>query len=284
MDCEQAMTLISARLDHEIEGDDLALLSSHLRGCGSCRTLAEAWQVQDHELRKAFLGCQLAGAKVTESVLDRFRAEAGVHTVPASALQVRPKLRLPRSSWLWAVAALLPLFAIGLSIYFFRPSRSMPIAKAPGIQNAADEGNEPANLSLALPLKDRLVALACPTREQQESSLPDSTTISTAQGERRRLTLADKSILYVNENTSLHLTGRRQLQLASGEIYVEVAPPEPGGKRTPFLVSTHDRKFTAMGTKFRVQAKGEQSQLLVAQSRVRASSLAAPLADRKSVV
>ncbi len=42
MDCERAVELLSARLDHELSADDAAGLEPHLRDCPACRAVADA--------------------------------------------------------------------------------------------------------------------------------------------------------------------------------------------------------------------------------------------------
>src|SRR5262249_43046236 len=55
VDCEQAVNLISAQIDHEIRPDERALLEEHLGTCGACAATAEAFRLQDAELRQAFV-------------------------------------------------------------------------------------------------------------------------------------------------------------------------------------------------------------------------------------
>ena len=49
MHCEQALTLISADLDHEARPADRAWLDEHLKDCGGCSATAEAFRLQDAE-------------------------------------------------------------------------------------------------------------------------------------------------------------------------------------------------------------------------------------------
>src|SRR6266568_2424835 len=65
MTCDQALALISARMDREIQAGDRAPLEAHLQDCPACRTAAEALQVQDAELRRGYAaGCR-RGAECT---------------------------------------------------------------------------------------------------------------------------------------------------------------------------------------------------------------------------
>src|SRR5207253_3143231 len=79
--------------------------------------------------------------------------------------------------------------------------------------------------------------------------------LNTASGERRRVTLPDTSLLYLNENTNVAVDAPRHLTLNAGELYVEVAPH--AGEAAKFTVQTPQREVTALGTKFDVQSHGE---------------------------
>lgn len=74
-------------------------------------------------------------------------------------------------------------------------------------------------------------------------------TAETGKDQRRRLALADGSILYLNRDTAVTLTAARQVTLHRGEIYVEVAQ-DPAATR--FIVNTPRRQMIALGTKFDV--------------------------------
>src|SRR5438445_10645359 len=71
MHCEQALTLISADLDHEAQPADRALLDKHLKDCGGCSATAEAFRLQDADLRRTFAPRREAVAAVAERVMER---------------------------------------------------------------------------------------------------------------------------------------------------------------------------------------------------------------------
>ncbi len=62
--------------------------------------------------------------------------------------------------------------------------------------------------------------------------------IRTDTAQRRRLLLADGSVVFVNHNTALEVTGDRRLILTAGEVVVDVAP---GKDRSPAFVVTTPR-------------------------------------------
>src|SRR5208282_3664150 len=114
MDCEQALHLISAQLDHEIQPADEGLLSGHLRECAVCAWSAESLRTQDAELRRAYTDCEGSAASVAERAISRLRAEPAVF--PPKTKPRTPGLRR-RFQWALAVAA---LFAgVALSIHFW---------------------------------------------------------------------------------------------------------------------------------------------------------------------
>ena len=100
-------------------------------------------------------------------------------------------------------------------------------------------------------------------------------TIITAARERRRVTLPDGSVLYVNERSQVRIESPRRVRLLSGEVFVEVVPQEllDRSVREPFTVETPDRRVTALGTKFAVNASDTATNVLVAQGKVQVSGV-----------
>jgi len=124
-------------------------------------------------------------------------------------------------------------------------------------------------------------------RARQEASAPAvldvGESLSTGGGERRRVKLADGSIVYVNEMTSITLTKRRRLTLDSGEVFVEVQPIHAEGddeepdKLEKFVVVTPDREVTALGTKFDARVSRAGTRVFVTQGKVAVTGLDLPL-------
>ncbi len=71
MDCERALNLISARLDHEIGPDDLSWLDTHLAECADCRATAASFALQHDELRSEFAPRRAAVAATAAQVAAR---------------------------------------------------------------------------------------------------------------------------------------------------------------------------------------------------------------------
>lgn len=91
----------------------------------------------------------------------------------------------------------------------------------------------------------------------------------TAIGQRRQLTLADGSQIWLNSGTALDLEvddSRRLLRLRSGEILVETAS-DPA--RRAFFVETRQASMQALGTRFSVWLDGDQTALNVYAGAVR---------------
>src|SRR4051812_4328134 len=101
MDCEQAVALLSARLDHEIPPDDRVPLDLHLQDCAACRATADAFALQHQELQGAFAARRQAAAPRAE----RVKAQLPAGRLPRTGGD-RPRGRLVRAGLvLVAVAA-----------------------------------------------------------------------------------------------------------------------------------------------------------------------------------
>ena len=101
-------------------------------------------------------------------------------------------------------------------------------------------------------------------------SIGDS--IITRRGERRRVELPDKSILYVNESASLRIDAARRITVETGEVFVEVSPAEANGGNK-FVVQTPARDVTAVGTKFAINVKAEGTDVAVTQGKVQVTGI-----------
>ena len=87
------------------------------------------------------------------------------------------------------------------------------------------------------------------------------TTVQTEAGQRQRLALPDRSVLYVNQSTTLTLVADRLVNLVQGEVFVEAAL-EPG---TSFFVQTPPRFIRATDAKFKVAVAGGRMVVVTAQ-------------------
>lgn len=96
-------------------------------------------------------------------------------------------------------------------------------------------------------------------------------TIETTAGQRRRVVLPDGSVLYINQNTRVQVGEKRDVFVSNGEVFVEVAQQTKDGKKQQFVVTTPQRKITALGTKFDVAVDDEGTGVIVTQGRVSVS-------------
>jgi transmembrane sensor len=87
----------------------------------------------------------------------------------------------------------------------------------------------------------------------------------TALGETKTIILADGSKVILDTHSYLNVTftaNLRQLQLISGEIYIETAPDNTGLHR-PFVVDSQEGRVRALGTRFSVSQQQGSSQVSV---------------------
>jgi tetratricopeptide (TPR) repeat protein len=152
------------------------------------------------------------------------------------------------------------------------PWRGLPVEKS------ADDDDDPESLvgSTGLTARARGQSAAPPVLAVGES-------LSTGGGERLRVALTDGSTLYLNQNTTVTLSGRRRLSLEDGEVYVEVqSAGSEGAEGEPteqdrFVLATPDRRITALGTKFNARVSSDGTQVFVAQGKVAVTGIELPL-------
>jgi ferric-dicitrate binding protein FerR (iron transport regulator)/tetratricopeptide (TPR) repeat protein len=247
MNCERAIELISARIDGELSPADEAALELHLGDCPACAATAEAFELQDAEMRHAFDDRRHQAGAVAERVADR---------LPRHRSRATRWKRFRRRARPYVFGALLVAAAVGLTL--FLTSHRKPRAVPP---SPADGSAEPVAVLTARPRP------ATPPA----TPLTVGQTLRTKAGERRRALLPDGSVVYVNQDTTVTLDRERHLALTSGEVFVEVTPVRDGVG--PFVVQTPQREVTAVGTKFAVRAGAAKTGVLVTQGYVLASGV-----------
>ena len=119
MNCEQAMELLSAQLDHEIPADDKTLLEHHLGDCPGCRATRDALRTQDGELRESFEPRRRAAVAIAEKVSEKLRA------APAGQGGTFPRPSWPR------LAAAFGIVAAAAAVLIIVLLNHKPIDKGP---------------------------------------------------------------------------------------------------------------------------------------------------------
>jgi ferric-dicitrate binding protein FerR (iron transport regulator) len=228
VDCEQAVSLLSARLDNELPADDRVGLDRHLDDCPACRATAGALSIQHEELTGAFAPRRAAAVATAERVKA---------ALPAGRVPAKP--RGGRRSWVGpTLAAAAVAGAIAAAVWLF-VGRSLNFV--PSVQPLPRDGPE----------SERLVARPRPDAPPV-AKLSVGETVETKAGERRRLTLPDGTVVYLNENTKLTLKADRHATMSKGTVYLNVAPRTPEEDGSTFTLDTSAGEVKAFGTKFQV--------------------------------
>src|SRR5579872_1739774 len=203
MDCEQAQTQISARLDREIGPDEQTALEAHLAQCAECRELAADLALQDADLRRAFATRRRAADAVAERVIGQLR--------PAS----RPSVF--RGSWL----AMLLSAAAGflLAVVIFRPwhgVRPSTDDKSSGQDSVARASQKSvAQLAYASGPIEMLRASEHEwTRMQTGEAVAAGTRVRTGPAGRCEFRTLDGSLVRCNDGTELVFQTNRNFELA----------------------------------------------------------------------
>lgn len=232
MDCEQAVTLICARLDGELREQDRAGLEEHLATCPACRATAEAFAIQDGELRRAFGPRRRAATMRSLAVADR------IVTRPR-----RPYSR-PDRALIRLAAFVAGLAAAGL-VFFFIDFRQPPPSTGPKFQTRASIRYE----SLPDPTRGGLHPQPF-VRGPRPAEVAAGGTVETKAGERRRVAVSKGVIVYLDENTRFQSNGAGQGVLTSGRICI--AGPA-------MTVTTPDRTIILGGGRCEIRSDGKQT-------------------------
>ena len=126
----------------------------------------------------------------------------------------------------------------------------------------------------AMPLASRYQMTAKPLIESPVSvRVAVGDEISTGEFERRRVTLPDGSVLFVNSRSQVKIATKRRVEVSQGEVFVEVVPDFDESESRKFEVVTPKRTITALGTKFAVKLNDEETDVMVTQGKVQISGV-----------
>ncbi len=234
---DEALHLLSARIDGELTPEQDQALEAWLRDNPDGRAIADAFRTQDVEMRRTFGERRQAAARTAERVANQL----GPMPAPAGPAS-------PRSRWrhLWSV---FPPIAAAAALAFVGITWLQP--NAPGVSPPANievAHNPTANLTS---YPDLLVPKAKPVAPETAVAVVNQT-IKTEAGKPLRQMLPDGSTLYLDQNTEVKLAADRQLRLESGRIFVDVVSATEDPAKGPFVVKTDKRKIEAVGTKLAV--------------------------------
>ncbi len=250
---DEALSLLSARLDGPLTAMQQAELTAWCAESSDNAVTAEAFQTQHADLTATFEPRREAARRTATAVAQKLPEP------------IRPATSEP-SNWRRNLSAPLPaalaagvLIAVGL-IAFRHDKPHSPIESP---SQASDAFTRFGMNPRAKPDAPKTAALAV------------GETATTAAGEKRRVVLPDGSLVYLNQNTKVEITRDRHIKLAKGEVFVEAIPAKSEADR--FIVETAKRAVTALGTKFAVTASDLGTGVLVTQGKVEVTGLDAKL-------
>ncbi|HEX3152251.1 MAG TPA: VIT domain-containing protein [Gemmataceae bacterium] len=254
---DEALQLLSARIDSPLSTDQQHQLDTWLAESPDHTILAEAFQTQHGELRTAFEPRRDAASRTASAVARQLP----IPPMPAAEPAVGRWRRLLFGPIPAACAAAL-LIAIGLIVFRGKntPGPDHPTVAANNSEPYAGVGLKPRDR----PDLPKTIALTVGDIGR------------TLVGEKRRYVLPDGSFLYLNQETKVELTTDRHVKVETGEVFVEAVTAKTESER--FIVETPNRSVTALGTKFAVRATEKGTGVLVAQGKVEVSGLAGKVA------
>ena len=233
------------------------------------RLLAEAYQPEEPDADFA--------ARLTDRMVDL----AGNRARGGAVVRV---LRGRVGVWALRVAAVAAAVVVGMQLGVWMLESPQPQAPAERPVAAVPAGlprptpmvvHAPA--SSAIPVENLLRPQPRRPAPAREPAAVGSV-VRTSARQRRRLTLPDGSVVYLNGGTELAVTGPRSVLLRRGEIYVEVIPAVAADAAgATFRVQTPHSEIVAKGTRFGVRTADGRPGVMVTQGRVKVRGLAGVL-------
>ena len=255
MNCEDALSLICARVDGELAPDDCQRLDAHLAECADCRATAEAMQLQDAQLVRGFAPHRRAAAEVADRV--------------SAQLRQAPLSRSARWAGVFAAAAA----GFLLALLLVRPwQKAIEIRTVPqGPQVSSTQGGTAAQYASIgrLDIATGAVQVLLPGKSDWEpmatgASVAASARVRTGPGVRCEFAMNDGSEVRLNENSELLLSEPRRLDLKQGQVFSNVSHGTQ-----PFQVAVASTTVTALGTRFDVRRQHDAVILAVLQGKTK---------------
>lgn len=213
------------------------------------------------------------------SVYAPIDMEADFETAMVDRMQQAALARRTISRFTFTHAAVTAVFAllVGLIAYMvfdslLHPTRDKAPSAIQPITHGSAEVKSDSNTNASfthLTIQPRVASPAVPQIEPGSS-------LQTEAGERRRVTLRDGSVLFLNENTLVKVKANRRLTLSRGEVYIEVASRRDADHAL-FVVETPSREVTALGTRFLVEVTDGLTGVHVTQGKVQVEGVDQPV-------
>ncbi len=296
MDCPQALPLLSTHLDGELTPEERAALEAHLAYCADCRAATEELRLQDAKLRRAFTPRRARAATVADRVIASLQNQgtgqtgwlpwlasplalaAGVLIAVVSVDLWRPQREDPEGQ-------LAHLTKEREALANERKTFGDLVQQRQQLDKEKIEVGQ-AKTELAKEKKDLAIERDLLAKQQIQlvvatgavevltsgkkdwqpmptgGTLPPGTRVRTGPKARCEFRTPDNSEVRLNTNTELVFHSHRQLELAQGQVWSNVA-----GEQEPYQVKVPqaDATITALGTQFDVQSESDEALVTVVQ-------------------
>jgi ferric-dicitrate binding protein FerR (iron transport regulator) len=231
MKCDEALPLINAWVDREIEDGVRVALEAHIATCPECQATADALRLADAELMKAFRADRDVARQVAERVTRSLKSDP--ITKPRSVPELRPV------DWRSLALALVAGFLLALVI--FPPHSPEPNSgyTKPIAQPESPRPNQ--HVSDTHPKGfARIATLVAATGDVQFDSgngdwrvapmttlhCPSDSSFRTSKGALCELVTSDGAIIQMNSETEVKLRSPREVELQKGQVFCRA--PEEG--------------------------------------------------------
>lgn len=216
VNCELANNLISARIDHELAGEDVAALDAHLAECEACRQTLAEMELADAAMLRVFSPRREAAAELANRVSQAIPQNlTAAH--PARVARFAPGAARPGlMRWMGFVAAAAAGFIA--AVIFVKPAGLGPAQVHISAQPAPLR--PVARLTLATG-----AVFTRPVNQQSwqpispEDPIALGTAVRTGQTSKCELQLPDGSCLRLNSATEARFTGERSVQISAGRLW-----------------------------------------------------------------
>jgi len=251
MECEEALSLISAEIDGESGTEGRAALEEHLARCSACREALSDLRRQDADLRQAFEPRRQAAQAVASRVIRRLSRPA----------------RLSWGGFPWLPMVLSAAAGFLVAVVIFYRAGEGPAPSSTSTTTATSAATSTKGPTVELVVATGALEMQRPGQSAWEAMVTGGrieagTRVRTGKRVRCEFRTPDGSEVRLNGDTELLFRSMRRLELARGQVFSSVArDDEPYEVQVPKDQAT----VTALGTQFDVLARPEETVLTVVQ-------------------
>jgi hypothetical protein len=212
MECDSVCKLLSGWMDGQLPPDEASAVEAHLTSCAECRSVAEAFRIQDGDLRAAFRPQRQTAQRVAGEVLSVLERESPVVVAAPVAFK-------------WGSLLLAAAAGFLMAVVLFQPWRPRTIHSQPSVVSPASQQSAEPRVAKLVVATGSVQTRARDAVDWQALSDPtgfecaSGTVVRTGPDVRCELKTSDGCVVRLNGDTEITLASPSGIEIQQGQIW-----------------------------------------------------------------